>query len=278
MADEKAVGAPALHTNIETGGFDEKRGQVPHHHAAPPKGPAHDDEEDEDMDALIEDLESEDGHQEEEEEVQPGGARIVPEDMLQTDSRVGLTESEVVARRRKYGLNQMKEEKENLILKFLGFFIGPIQFVMEVSFHQPSINSLHKAFVNPSALPPAPPCFESRMACCCLIALFFFFFLCALLEQIASPTPNPHKLFGVGVRVWMGGSPPTSSSLHDLQLMTVGTGAHPQSIALGCGEAGQIQSPFRSPVTARSVVSHRRKPSAAMRRRLRPLCFAAQIS
>lgn len=26
--------------------------------------------------------------------------------------------AEVVARRRKYGLNQMKEEKENLILKF----------------------------------------------------------------------------------------------------------------------------------------------------------------
>lgn len=28
----------------------------------------------------------------------------------------------------------MKEEKENLILKFFGYFIGPIQFVMEVSF------------------------------------------------------------------------------------------------------------------------------------------------
>ena len=28
----------------------------------------------------------------------------------------------------------MKEEKENLILKFFGFFVGPIQFVMEVSF------------------------------------------------------------------------------------------------------------------------------------------------
>jgi hypothetical protein len=26
----------------------------------------------------------------------------------------------------------MKEEKENLFLKFLGYFIGPIQFVMEV--------------------------------------------------------------------------------------------------------------------------------------------------
>jgi hypothetical protein len=26
----------------------------------------------------------------------------------------------------------MKEEKENMLLKFLGFFVGPIQFVMEV--------------------------------------------------------------------------------------------------------------------------------------------------
>lgn len=53
---------------------------------------------------------------------------------VQTDTRVGLTSEEVLQRRKKYGLNQMKEEKENLILKFLGFFVGPIQFVMEVSF------------------------------------------------------------------------------------------------------------------------------------------------
>lgn len=39
--------------------------------------------------------------------------RVVPEDMLQTDTRVGLTEHEVQARRKKYGLNQMKEEKES---------------------------------------------------------------------------------------------------------------------------------------------------------------------
>ena len=70
--------------------------------------------------------------EEEEEEVAAGGARVIPEDMLQTDTRVGLTSDEVLQRRRKYGLNQMKEEKENLILKFLGFFVGPIQFVMEV--------------------------------------------------------------------------------------------------------------------------------------------------
>jgi len=83
------------------------------------------------MDALIEDLESEDGHEiDDEEETTPGGGRVVPEDQLQTDSRVGLTEAEVIARRKKWGLNAMKEERENMILKFLMFFVGPIQFVM----------------------------------------------------------------------------------------------------------------------------------------------------
>ena len=91
------------------------------------------DEEYEDIDALIEELESQDGNLEEEEEgTQPGAARNVPEDLLQTDTRQGLTHQEVLNRRKRYGYNQMKEEKENLILKFLGFFIGPIQFVMEV--------------------------------------------------------------------------------------------------------------------------------------------------
>jgi H+-transporting ATPase len=138
MADNKDVGAaPALDTTIESGGFDEKRAAETT--APPPKATkepiADEEEEDEDIDALIEDLESQEGGDvfDEEEETQPGGGRIVPEDMLQTDSRVGLTESEVTTRRRKYGLNQMKEEKENLVLKFLGFFIGPIQFVMEAA-------------------------------------------------------------------------------------------------------------------------------------------------
>ncbi|KAH7320926.1 hypothetical protein B0I35DRAFT_450538 [Stachybotrys elegans] len=132
MAEEKATGAaPALETKIESGGFDEKNASA----GVPPKAaaPAEEEDEDEDIDALIEDLESQDGHEleEEEEERSPGGGRAVPEDMLKTDSRVGLTEAEVLVRRKKFGLNQMKEEKENLVLKFLGFFIGPIQFVME---------------------------------------------------------------------------------------------------------------------------------------------------
>jgi H+-transporting ATPase len=130
-----------LNTNIESGTFDEK---APAHDDHPPTKEAPEDEEDEDMDALIDELESQDGHAEDEEEgetVSPGTGRVVPEDQLQTDTRIGLTEAEVHARRKKYGLNQMKEEKENLILKFLGYFIGPIQFVMEVCFPMP-ISSL----------------------------------------------------------------------------------------------------------------------------------------
>jgi H+-transporting ATPase len=128
-----------LNTKIESGNFDEK------HDAAPPANkPAEDEEEDEDMDALIDELESQDGHAEDdenEEETTPGGGRVVPEDQLQTDTRIGLTEAEVHARRKKYGMNQMKEEKENLFLKFLGYFVGPIQFVMEVC-HQNSLSPL----------------------------------------------------------------------------------------------------------------------------------------
>jgi H+-transporting ATPase len=122
-----------LNTNIESGHFDEKAEH--HDDLAKPGKPVVDEEEDEDMDALIDELESQDGHAEDEEEEEPtvGGGRTVPEDQLMTDTRVGLTEAEVLVRRKKYGMNQMKEEKENLFLKFCWYFVGPIQFVMEVS-------------------------------------------------------------------------------------------------------------------------------------------------
>jgi magnesium-transporting ATPase (P-type) len=92
-----------------------------------------DDDEDEDMDALIEELESLDPDQHIEEEAQDKFASVaVPEEFLQTDTRTGLSEPEVIARRKKWGLNELRQEKENLALKFLGYFIGPIQTVMEV--------------------------------------------------------------------------------------------------------------------------------------------------
>jgi H+-transporting ATPase len=139
MADSTA---PTNHlgTSVPSGNLDEKKDYGPGagDEKLPPTKegpPADEEEEDEDIDALIEELESQDANldNDEEETVQPGGARIVPEELLQTSTRTGLNATEVLTRRKKYGLNQMKEEKENLILKFLGFFVGPIQFVMEVS-------------------------------------------------------------------------------------------------------------------------------------------------
>jgi H+-transporting ATPase len=107
-------------------------GNAPLHKSINEKAPA-DDGEDEDIDALIAELESEDGELEEEEEAAPGmSQKPIPEELLNTDTRKGLTSQEVIERRKKFGLNQMAEEKENLIKKFLGYFVGPIQFVMEV--------------------------------------------------------------------------------------------------------------------------------------------------
>jgi H+-transporting ATPase len=120
-----------LKTNIASGQFHEPDDLI----NEKDKGPTpEDEEEDEDIDALIAELESEDGDEEEEDEETPGmSARPIPEELLNTDPRKGLTPHEVIERRKKYGLNQMAEEKENLIKKFLMYFVGPIQFVMEVT-------------------------------------------------------------------------------------------------------------------------------------------------
>ncbi|SCU84538.1 LAFA_0D10506g1_1 [Lachancea sp. 'fantastica'] len=103
-----------------------------------PVAPVESDEEDDDIDALIDELQSHHGNDDEEEEqedekVAAGQARVIPEEMLQTDPSRGLTSEEVAKRRKRFGLNQMAEENESLIVKFLGFFIGPIQFVMEAA-------------------------------------------------------------------------------------------------------------------------------------------------
>lgn len=92
-----------------------------------------DESDEEDLDALIEELESADPDAEIEEEIEALGVKGVPEELLQTDTKYGLSEPEVSQRRKKYGLNQMKEEQRNLLFQFSMFFVGPIQFVMEVS-------------------------------------------------------------------------------------------------------------------------------------------------
>src|ERR1700761_1836413 len=69
------------------------------------------DDEEEDIDALIEELESLDPEVADPEIETVAGTQGVPEELLQTDTCMGLIEPEVVARRKKYGLNQMKVEK-----------------------------------------------------------------------------------------------------------------------------------------------------------------------
>ncbi|KAJ1567763.1 plasma membrane H+-ATPase [Cladochytrium tenue] len=49
---------------------------------------------------------------------------------LETDVAFGLTSQDAADRKKKFGGNQLAETKENLVLKFLMFFVGPIQFVM----------------------------------------------------------------------------------------------------------------------------------------------------
>lgn len=104
MADNPSASEPV--------GYDEKKEYVP---ANPPKGDAADEEEDADMDALIEELESQDGGGEDDfeegQEDASGNLKQVPDDMLQTSTVSGLTNEEVLARRRKYGINAMKEER-----------------------------------------------------------------------------------------------------------------------------------------------------------------------
>lgn len=93
-----------------------------------------DDDEDEDIDQLILDLQSNNGLDEESEDEDDGASfKQVPDELLQTDPATGLNDDEVLKRRKKYGLNQMAEEQENMVLKFIMFFVGPIQFVMEAA-------------------------------------------------------------------------------------------------------------------------------------------------
>jgi len=60
MADSSATGAPALSTNIASGKFDDEK--APHTTLPTKQKVEEEEEEDEDIDALIEDLESQDGH------------------------------------------------------------------------------------------------------------------------------------------------------------------------------------------------------------------------
>jgi magnesium-transporting ATPase (P-type) len=53
---------------------------------------------------------------------------FVPEEMLEADIKQGISSHEVETRRKRYGWNEITTEKENLFIKFLGFFTGPVLY------------------------------------------------------------------------------------------------------------------------------------------------------
>ncbi|GAA5999350.1 plasma-membrane proton-efflux P-type ATPase [Rhodotorula paludigena] len=60
-------------------------------------------------------------------------AKKVPEDWLHTDHRQGLDGGEIDKRRGQYGYNELESPHENQLLKFIGFFRGPILYAMELA-------------------------------------------------------------------------------------------------------------------------------------------------
>ena len=57
-----------------------------------------------------------------------------PEEWMNTDIKAGLVEGDVTTRRKSAGFNELTTEKENLFLKFLGYFQGPILYVSVTRF------------------------------------------------------------------------------------------------------------------------------------------------
>ncbi|KAI4257766.1 MAG: hypothetical protein L6R42_005471, partial [Xanthoria sp. 1 TBL-2021] len=57
----------------------------------------------------------------------------VPDDWLYTDLKQGLASNELENRRKRAGWNELSTEKENMFLKFLSYFTGPILYVMELA-------------------------------------------------------------------------------------------------------------------------------------------------
>lgn len=110
---------------------------ISHHKVSPMTYVDPDGDGEENIDDLIEELASLDGEYTARTQIRKSmeskHSLVGQDPEFDTDITTGLTTTDALARRKKYGPNQLKEEKENLYFKFLSFFVGPVQFVMEVS-------------------------------------------------------------------------------------------------------------------------------------------------
>ncbi|KAJ6085517.1 hypothetical protein N7499_005146 [Penicillium canescens] len=58
---------------------------------------------------------------------------VTPDEWLETDLRTGLSSSDIEPRRKKTGWNELVTEKTNIFIQFIGYFRGPILYVMELA-------------------------------------------------------------------------------------------------------------------------------------------------
>jgi len=65
--------------------------------------------------------------------IQDNAAVQTPDDWLETETAQGLTDAQVEERRKVMGWNELESSRENLFLKFLTFFQGPILYTMEIA-------------------------------------------------------------------------------------------------------------------------------------------------
>lgn len=61
------------------------------------------------------------------------GVRRVPQSWLDTNMSQGLSETEIIERRTRFGYNELESPRVNPIVQFVGYFRGPILFVMELA-------------------------------------------------------------------------------------------------------------------------------------------------
>ncbi|OJJ48162.1 hypothetical protein ASPZODRAFT_23824 [Penicilliopsis zonata CBS 506.65] len=58
---------------------------------------------------------------------------VAPDEWLETDIRQGLRSADIEPRRKRTGYNELVTEKTNLFVQFIGYFRGPILYVMELA-------------------------------------------------------------------------------------------------------------------------------------------------
>ena len=125
------VDHPALDPTLD--GVQDQNPETPSHRR---RALSNDGEEDGNIDQLIAKLEALDGEElPAKGKKEDGRPKEVPDHWMNTDHAQGLSTTQVLVRRKTCGFNEMKsEKKKNEFVKFGGYFIGPIQCVIEVNY------------------------------------------------------------------------------------------------------------------------------------------------